>query len=75
MILGVNLYNYIALSGVLKITEPTGRVWEAVLVAGSAYTIGRARETDIVLNDRRVSRKHAFNTPAGNGFKIVDGSV
>jgi adenylate cyclase len=63
------------LNGLLKITEPTGRVWEVVLNPGSTYTIGRARENDVVLNDRRVSRKHAFITGDNNGFKIVDGSV
>ena len=72
----LNHYNYIALNGILKITEPTGRVWEVVLAPGQTYTIGRARENDIVLNDRRVSRRHAFITSDdGGGFKMVDGSV
>jgi|GEM_PF-70284 len=71
----LNLYNYIALNGLLKITEPTGRVWEVVLTSGQTYAIGRARENDIVLNDRRVSRRHAFITSSGDGFKMVDGSV
>ena len=63
------------MNGILKITEPTGRVWEAVLASGQTYTIGRARENDIVLNDRRVSRRHAYVVGDGDGFKVVDGSV
>lgn len=58
---------------ILDITEPTGRTWEFPLSAGSTYTIGRAKENDIVLNDRRVSRWHAQITPFGSGFKIIDG--
>lgn len=38
-------------------------------------TIGRAKENDVVLNDRRVSRKHAFIVAEGDAFKIVDGYV
>jgi len=37
--------------------------------------IGRAKENSIVLNDRRVSRKHAFICNEGTEFKIVDGYV
>jgi adenylate cyclase len=43
------------------------------LSPGSAYAIGRAKENDIVLNDRRVSRKHAHLAPSGARFRIVDG--
>jgi adenylate cyclase len=57
----------------LKITDPSGSRWELKLSPGSAYAIGRAKENDIVLNDRRVSRKHAHLAPAGTGFRIVDG--
>jgi adenylate cyclase len=39
----------------------------------ATYTIGRAKDNDIVLNDRRVSRKHAFIVGDQNGYKIVDG--
>ena len=42
---------------------------------GSVYTIGRAKENDIVLNDRRVSRKHAFIDGNADGFRIIDGFV
>ena len=61
------------MSAKLKITEPNGRIWEQDLVPGKNYTIGRAKENDIVLNDRRVSRKHAYIGADGVRFKIVDG--
>jgi adenylate cyclase len=60
-------------TAILKISDPTGTNWELKLSPGSAYAIGRAKENDIVLNDRRVSRKHAHLAPAGTGFRIVDG--
>ncbi len=63
------------MSALLQITEPNGRIWEANLVPGTIYSIGRAKENDIVLNDRRVSRKHARVTSEGNGFTIVDGYI
>ena len=61
------------MSALLQITEPNGRIWESKLVPGTIYSIGRAKENDIVLNDRRVSRKHAHVTSEGGGFTIVDG--
>ncbi len=61
------------MSALLQITEPNGRIWETNLVAGSVYSIGRAKENDIVLNDRRVSRKHARVTSEGDRFTIIDG--
>jgi adenylate cyclase len=60
-------------SAFLKITEPSGREWEFELEPGMPYSIGRAKDNDIVLNDRRVSRKHARLAPADSGFTIVDG--
>ena len=60
---------------ILKITEPNGRSWQISLTAGSTYEVGRAKENDIVLNDRRVSRKHAFITAFGTRFKIIDGHL
>ncbi len=57
----------------IKITEPNGRVWDFQLVTGKAYTIGRAKENDIVLNDRRASRKHAQIGGDAQGFRIIDG--
>ena len=61
------------MSALLQITEPNGRIWETNLVPGTVYSIGRAKENDIVLNDRRVSRKHARVTSDGGRFTIVDG--
>ena len=65
----------IILSTNLKITEPTGRSWEINLDLGKIYTIGRAKENDIILNDRRVSRKHSFISGDDEGFKIIDGYI
>ncbi|CAN5642503.1 adenylate/guanylate cyclase domain-containing protein [soil metagenome] len=57
----------------LKITEATGKNWEIELSAATVYSIGRAQENDIVLNDRRVSRRHAQIIAENGGFKLVDG--
>lgn len=59
----------------INITEPTGRTWLYELPADRTITIGRAKDNEIVLNDRRVSRKHAFIFNDGSGFKVVDGYV
>ncbi|MEP6946463.1 MAG: adenylate/guanylate cyclase domain-containing protein [Acidobacteriota bacterium] len=61
------------MKAILSITEPTGRTWETGLDDGQVYTIGRAAENDIVLNDRRVSRKHAFIESLNGQFILVDG--
>jgi adenylate cyclase len=61
------------LSVFLHITEATGRTWKTQIRPGKAWLIGRAKENDIVLNDRRVSRKHAFIDMDGLDFRIVDG--
>ncbi len=63
------------MDAILKITEPSGRTWETRLAHGSTYSIGRARENNIVLDDRRVSRKHAFIFGDGKVFKIIDGHL
>lgn len=63
------------MSAFLKITEPDGRSWDKPLVPGVMFSIGRAKENDIVLNDRRVSRKHAHVSSRGSTFLIVDGSI
>jgi adenylate cyclase len=60
-------------SGLLKITEPTGREWEFELAPGNTYSIGRAKENDIVLNDRRVSRKHAQIGGGEGRLTLIDG--
>ncbi len=43
------------------------------LESGRVYTVGRAKENDIVLNDRRASRKHAQIGGDAKGFRIIDG--
>lgn len=63
------------MNATLHITEPTGRTWEYPLPSDRTITIGRAKDNEIVLNDRRVSRKHAFIFNDGSGFKVVDGFV
>ena len=63
------------MEAILKITEPTGRNWQFKLLPGKTITIGRAVENEIILNDRRASRRHAFIFTAGSEFKVVDGSV
>ncbi|MDI1243259.1 MAG: adenylate/guanylate cyclase domain-containing protein [bacterium] len=57
----------------LRIIEPGGGQREFPLEPGKNYTIGRSNENSIVLNDRRVSRKHAHIVADGEGFRIVDG--
>ncbi|MBK6588435.1 MAG: FHA domain-containing protein [Acidobacteria bacterium] len=59
----------------LTITEPTGRTFHTEIDLKTTFTIGRAKENDVVLNDRRVSRKHAFIFPENGSFKIVDGFI
>jgi adenylate cyclase len=59
----------------LKINEISGSVWEVSLLSDSTYTIGRGKENDIVLKDRRVSRKHAQITTDGGHPKIIDGYI
>ena len=63
------------MSATLNITEPTGRTSQIDLTPGRTFSIGRAKDNDIVLNDRRVSRKHAFIFTEGAAFKMVDGFV
>lgn len=63
------------MNAILTITEPTGRSWQTTLNLSKVYTVGRAKENDVVLNDRRVSRKHAFIFGEGKEFKVVDGFV
>ncbi|HRH45997.1 MAG TPA: adenylate/guanylate cyclase domain-containing protein [Pyrinomonadaceae bacterium] len=57
----------------LKITEVTGKFWEMTLHPNTVYTIGRAKDNDIVLNDQRVSRHHAHIRTNETGFTLIDG--
>ena len=61
------------MSAILKITEASGKSWEINLIPAASYSIGRAKENDIVLNDRRVSRRHAQIVADGANFKLIDG--
>ena len=61
------------MNAILKITDPSGHLREFGLEPGRTYTIGRSKENDIVLNDRRVSRKHAHIVGEDDCFKLVDG--
>ncbi|MBX7174928.1 MAG: FHA domain-containing protein [Pyrinomonadaceae bacterium] len=57
----------------LKITEAAGKNWEINLSSKPVYTIGRAKDNDIVLNDQRVSRHHAHIRQDVSGFTLIDG--
>jgi len=60
-------------NAILKITEPGHLPREVSLLPGSVYSIGRAKDNDIVLNDRRVSRKHAQIVSDDVDFRVIDG--
>jgi adenylate cyclase len=60
-------------NAILKITEPEHLPREITLLPGSVYTVGRAKDNDIVLNDRRVSRKHAHIISDDTDFRLIDG--
>lgn len=57
----------------IKISDPSGGQWDLALEPGRTLTIGRSKDNDIVLNDRRVSRKHAHIVGEDGLFKIIDG--
>lgn len=61
------------MGGILKITEVGGKSWELALLPNTNYSIGRAKDNDIVLNDQRVSRKHAQIQTGDNEFTVIDG--
>ena len=63
------------MNAILKITDASRRSWELNLLPGEVYSIGRAKENHVVLNDRRVSRRHAHLVAEAGNFKIVDGFV
>ena len=61
------------MNAILKIIEANGKTWDITLSPNSMYTIGRAKDNHIVLNDRRVSRKHAHIRSDTANFGLVDG--
>jgi len=60
-------------SAILTITEPSGHIREFGLEDGHTYTVGRAKDNDIVLNDPRVSRKHAHIKAENGDYRLIDG--
>ncbi|MBX3281633.1 MAG: FHA domain-containing protein [Acidobacteria bacterium] len=62
------------MNAILSITEPNGRVFEYGIVPNRQFTIGRAKDNDIVLNDRRVSRRHAY-IDSSTGYRLIDGYI
>lgn len=61
------------MNAILKITEASGNSWKVNLHPRSIYSIGRGKDNDIVLNDRRVSRRHAQIISEATDFRIIDG--
>ncbi len=61
------------MSAILKITQANGKYWELSLRPNAKYYIGRAKDNDVVLHDRRVSRKHATIQADDQNFTLVDG--
>jgi adenylate cyclase len=61
------------MNAILKITDASGTSWEVNLLSSKNYSIGRGKDNDIVLDDRRASRHHAQIIAETTDFKIVDG--
>ena len=61
------------MNAILKITEANGRTWDVNLEPNKNYSIGRAKNNDVVLNDRRVSRVHASIRADGTRYLLLDG--
>src|SRR5207253_6494249 len=58
----------------LKVTDASGRQAQTQLNARTTYTIGRAPDNQVVLDDPRASRHHAHIKPNEDGsFTIFDG--
>jgi adenylate cyclase len=60
-------------NAILEVTDTSGNSWTVKLLPLSVYSIGRGKDNDIVLNDRRASRRHAQIIAEAAAFKIVDG--
>ena len=61
------------MNAILEITEADGNTWKVNLQPLSIYTIGRGKDNDIVLNDRRASRRHAQIIAEATYFRLIDG--
>ncbi len=57
----------------LKIKKANGSISEVTLEPNRNYSIGRAVDNDIILNDRRVSRIHASIRADSNRYVLIDG--
>jgi adenylate cyclase len=62
-------------SALLKIKEVGGKEWELEINSDQDITIGRARDNDVVLNDQRASRYHAYIKYDGASFVLLDGHL
>jgi hypothetical protein len=45
---------------------------DRVVLGSAVVTIGRSKQSDVVLDDASVSRRHAEIRPEGDGYKVVD---
>ncbi len=61
------------MNAILKIAEANGKTWDISLAPNNSYSIGRAKNNDVILNDRRVSRVHATITSDGTRYMLMDG--
>lgn len=59
-------------SGALTIRTASG---ERVLSPDQSYVIGRGRESDIVVEGSRISRRHVLVEPTGSGWTVRDTSA
>jgi adenylate cyclase len=60
----------------LKVTDASGRQAQQQLNARTTYTIGRAPDNHVVLDDPRASRHHAhIKTNEDGSFMIIDGII
>ncbi|MBL7502827.1 ATP-binding cassette domain-containing protein [Frankia sp. CNm7] len=59
-------------STTLRVTTSTG---EVVLAGVDSAVIGRARASNVVINDSQVSRQHVLLAPSAGGWRVVDNSA
>jgi adenylate cyclase len=59
----------------LHITDAGGRAWQLPLSPDGVYTIGRAPDNRVVLNDPRASRYHAHVKFQNGSYVLFDGSL
>ncbi len=58
--------------GDLVVTFPNGRTQRVEMGGKRSLTIGRTLGSDLVLDDSRISRRHARIEVEGNGLRVVD---